>query len=918
MRSLPVSILRVAAIAALSGAQVRGQGVVDTTFTYQGQLKRGTVSVTDACDFKFALFKAPTGGIPLSPTLAETGLQVTNGLFDVPLNFGAAAFKGEQRFLEVEVMCPGDAAWTIMSPRHALTAAPYASVALKTIGIDGNSLDAPDGSPTNAVQVDNTGKVRMEKGGLLVFDDGGQGINLTSDSIEFNEGTSEDPVYDYLSTTDTHRFWTDGARRMVIDATGRVGIGTFTPTARLHLGGIAGVDGLMFPDGTLQTTASIGGSGSSLWTLSGSNIFYTAGRVSVGTMAPQARLTVVDPVSNAIVGECVGEGTMGALGHEFGGVYGYSTSPNGYAGYFEGQGEFTGNLRVGGRIGLGTSSPAHPLHAVGTAANIIYARGNAASSSRAVRAELASLHGSAVSGEALASTGRAAGVEGGAQSADGVGVLGYNDNDVAPAIAVRGVTVSPTGFGGYFEGRGYFSRRVGISIEDPAAKLHIGGTPGVDGVMFPDGTLQTTAASGGGAGIWSESANGIHYNLGNVGIGTPNPPTGAKLWVLGNAQTGIKSETSASGGWAVWGVATHASSNTIGVNGTAADSPDGIGVHGWGGSTGVKGLTMSYSGATYGVWGESTSIDGTGVHGYHNASSGLGWGVHGITDSETDMAAGVYGEATSTVDTNLVDRTIGVMGVSRGRDGIGVYGRAANYTTNDATYGGDFVMEGRYGAAVRGMANATTATAINYGGFFESKGGNGRGVYARATGANAFAGYFSGRAYISGDVGIGTSAPGRKLDVKGWTRTQVLEIVGGADLSEQFDVESKGGKVEPGMVVSIDADQPGKLILADSPYDRKVAGVVSGAGGVRPGMIMSQKGSVADGKHPIALTGRVWTWCDTANGTIRPGDLLTTSKTPGHAMKAADHAKAQGAMIGKAMTKLEKDTGLVLVLVSLQ
>ena len=57
---------------------------------------------------------------------------------------------------------------------------------------------------------------------------------------------------------------------------------------------------------------------------------------------------------------------------------------------------------------------------------------------------------------------------------------------------------------------------------------------------------------------------------------------------------------------------------------------------------------------------------------------------------------------------------------------------------------------------------------------------------------------------------------------------------------------------------------------------------------------------------------------DTANGPIKPGDLLTTSATPGYAMKVADHAKAQGAILGKAMTGLKAGQGFVLVLVSLQ
>jgi len=179
--------------------------------------------------------------------------------------------------------------------------------------------------------------------------------------------------------------------------------------------------------------------------------------------------------------------------------------------------------------------------------------------------------------------------------------------------------------------------------------------------------------------------------------------------------------------------------------------------------------------------------------------------------------------------------------------------------------------------------------------------------------------------FIDGNLGVGTINPSAKLDVNGNARVGVLQIVGGADFAENFEVseatssvEDATPKVEPGMVVSLDPASPGKLTLSAQAYDRRVAGVVSGAGGVKPGMVMSQEGTLADGKFPVALTGRVYCWVDASQGAIEPGDLLTTSSTPGHAMKAMDTAKAQGAIIGKAMTGLKSGTGLVLVLVNLQ
>ena len=82
-------------------------------------------------------------------------------------------------------------------------------------------------------------------------------------------------------------------------------------------------------------------------------------------------------------------------------------------------------------------------------------------------------------------------------------------------------------------------------------------------------------------------------------------------------------------------------------------------------------------------------------------------------------------------------------------------------------------------------------------------------------------------------------------------------------------------------------------------------------------MVMKAEGQT-DGKHPVAMTGRVWCYVDASFGEVKPGDRLTTSSTPGHAMKADDAARAPGAVIGKAMSGLKDGKGLVLVLVNLQ
>jgi len=124
-------------------------------------------------------------------------------------------------------------------------------------------------------------------------------------------------------------------------------------------------------------------------------------------------------------------------------------------------------------------------------------------------------------------------------------------------------------------------------------------------------------------------------------------------------------------------------------------------------------------------------------------------------------------------------------------------------------------------------------------------------------------------------------------------------------------------EMEKGSVVVIDSEHPGQLKLSTRAYDTRVAGIVSGGNGINPGIALRQEGALADGQN-VALTGRVYVQADAAFGAINPDDLLTTSDTPGHAMKVSDHAKAQGAILGKAMSSLEGGKGMVLVLVTLQ
>ena len=160
----------------------------------------------------------------------------------------------------------------------------------------------------------------------------------------------------------------------------------------------------------------------------------------------------------------------------------------------------------------------------------------------------------------------------------------------------------------------------------------------------------------------------------------------------------------------------------------------------------------------------------------------------------------------------------------------------------------------------------------------------------------------------SGNVGIGTTSPSAKLHVNGNIKAT------GSDFAEPFNIVNKED-LELGDVVVIDSDNPKHVKKSTKAYDRTVAGIVSSE--KQAGYIAGARSDGTSDK-PIALVGQVICKVSTENGKIEIGDLLTTSNTPGYAMKATDFHKQQGAILGKALQNFDEDKGEILVLVSLQ
>lgn len=138
----------------------------------------------------------------------------------------------------------------------------------------------------------------------------------------------------------------------------------------------------------------------------------------------------------------------------------------------------------------------------------------------------------------------------------------------------------------------------------------------------------------------------------------------------------------------------------------------------------------------------------------------------------------------------------------------------------------------------------------------------------------------------------------------------------GADCAEQFEIapaELEGA--EPGTVMVVGAE--GALEACRRAYDTRVAGVVSGAGDYQPGIVLDRR-DPSPSRRPIALLGKAFCKVDASEQPVRAGDLLTTSETPGHAMRATDAARTPGAVLGKALRPLREGNGLIPILVGLR
>jgi hypothetical protein len=384
-----------------------------------------------------------------------------------------------------------------------------------------------------------------------------------------------------------------------------------------------------------------------------------------------------------------------------------------------------------------------------------------------------------------------------------------------------------------------------------------------------DGVIGTTT---------SHDANGV---IGGNSDATPrnaDKPSGHGVFGMGVGAGGV-------GLIGVWG----GSFNGVGVVGISAppgakggDGVQGItnseirnGIYGRNDATTTRGSNNT---AGNGVLGYTRVPDGAGVLGVNGAG---GVGVQGASTGHAVMGKGQFG-------VTGIGSSSGVWGIAQGSGWAGMF-NGPMLVTDTAIFQRDVTVVHPAGECIHAETQSTAVAAIAA--YQKNANSDSAALYAKHDGGRTAA-FFDGNVVVTGDI-VFTNA---------------------ADCAEDFDVVEEK-LAEPGTVMVVGAD--GRLEPCTRAYDKRVIGVISGAASYRPAIVLDKHPELA-GRRPIALIGKVFCKVDASHGALGVGDLLTTSPTEGHAMRADSAALAFGSVIGKAMQALDEGCSLVAVLVARQ
>jgi hypothetical protein len=492
---------------------------------------------------------------------------------------------------------------------------------------------------------------------------------------------------------------------------------------------------------------------------------------------------------------------------------------------------------------------------------------------------------------------------------DGNGVFGRSDGR---GCGVYGMSEMWTGV------YGRSSQFNGVLGESEAK-----GHSGVAGVNKKDGHGVYGCSEGGGCGV---------FGISNMWIG---------VYGRSSQYDGVLGESEANGHSGVAGIN---KKNGHGVYGRSEGHGNGVVGISAGKGNGVVGISPMWTG----VYGESESDDHQGVvgvnkkngHGVYGHSNGKGSGVHGIgydgrgVSGESRAGPGIFGTSVSdhaVLGETQANERAGIAGINKSH-GNGVYGRSDGQgigVFGTSSSGRGVMGDSRNHDGVVGLAHVANKSGVvglnehqdGYGVWASSF--QGTGLYAKGR-TGALIGTDNGIALrLSSDSAPGDepAAPLVEAVVSENRRVFSIGMTGQVSASSYQAAHSQVGEsielsetAESGDVVEIDPAAPGIFRLARMANSPAVAGVLVQSPGVALG---ADETASVERLCFLALTGRVSVKVSIENGNIHPGDLLVSSNTPGHAMKAPPDPKP-GTVIGKALGNLLKDRGVTEMLVMLR
>ena len=385
-----------------------------TAITYQGQLQDGGGPFDGTPGMEFRLYDSLTDGNQIGNAEFFSGVPVEDGLFQVELDFGAGAFDGSERYLEIEV------AGTTLEPRQRVASMPVAQFALdgKMIGPQGpQGRSRPARPPGRSRPARAPGARPARKGPHRPAPQTGPQGPQGETRAPGREGPQGSPGEPGDSP------WTVNGSMTYYNA-GNVGIGTGSPGAPLHVETASANDLVFNPALYARTTSSVdfftvGVQGESSGA-SGRGVFGRATSTSGGTYGVHG-----ESASSS------GRGVVGSATASSGTTYGVKgevSSPDGYAGHFTG-----GRSYFGEKVGIGTTSPDSRLHVV-----------HDSSSDSAIHGE-SSGAGSGVSGHNTQTSGIRSGVFGRSDASAGRGVQGLATASSGNNAGVLGQSNSSNG-----------------------------------------------------------------------------------------------------------------------------------------------------------------------------------------------------------------------------------------------------------------------------------------------------------------------------------------------------------------------------------------------------------------------------------------------------------------------------------------